>query len=198
MKILFTGLTLLFISTTCIAQLDQGTWIFGGSGSFNSYNEKSTFLESTNERKYNSMDLSGSIGYFVLDKMALGLRPGFSFLKGKSYIDDSEVAAHTKIGVGPFTRYYILEQDNQFNLLADLSYQIGYMKYPTRYGSSGHFNNLRILAGAEFFFNSSVGLELLLGYSKTYETLNKPSTSYSLNRAGFLASVGFQLHLERK
>ncbi len=196
MKSLLIGLTLLCISASSFAQLDKGTWLVGGSGSFNSFNQKSTSPAGFTETKFTNIELSGSLGYFFVRKLVAGLRPGYYFLKGKQD-NQGEVAGTTKLGIGPFVRYYFLDPEKQFNLLADVSYQIGFAKQPIGTKSTGKFTDLRLLAGTEVFFNSSVGLELLIGYSKSTETLNKPSLRYSYDRSGVLVSIGFQFHLEK-
>lgn len=195
MKSLLIGLTLLFISVSSFAQLNEKTWLLGGSGSLYSYSQNYISPLNTLEAKYTNIELSGTVGYFVVKKFAVGLRPGFSFFKG-NVTNQGDVSGITKAGIGPFARYYLLDSEKQFNLLADVSYQLGLTKEPIGTKSKGNFNSLTLLVGTEVFFNSSVGLEVLLGYRKTHEILNKPVFEYEDNRTGFLVSVGFQFHLE--
>lgn len=196
MKKLTTALFAILFSFSAKSQLSKGIWLTGGSGSFYSYNQQYVSTTNTTDAKYTSIEFSASVGYFLIDKLAIGLRPDFSYFKGKIN-NQGEVAGTTKYAIGPFTRYYFLKSEKQFNLLADLSYQVGFTKEPIGTKSTGNFNNLTLLAGTEVFFNTSVGVEILLGYSKTHETLNQPSFKYTDNRNGFLVSVGFQIHLEK-
>lgn len=188
-------LLVLTCSLSANSQLDKGVWLVGGSGSFYSYDQKYTSPTNTTNAEYTSIDLSASVGYFLLDKLVAGLRPGFSSFKGE-VANQGFVSGTTKYSVGPFARYYFLKTDKQFNLLADISYQLGFTKEPIGEKSKGSLNGFTFLAGPEVFFNSSVGLEVLLGYRKTHETLDKPTFKYTDNRSGFLVSVGFQFHLE--
>jgi hypothetical protein len=52
------------------------------------------------------------------------------------------------------------------------------------------------MAGPEVFFNSAVGLEVLLGYKSSAEDINNAPHAYSDKRKGFQVIVGFQIHLE--
>jgi hypothetical protein len=54
-----------------------------------------------------------------------------------------------------------------------------------------------IMAGPEIFFNSSVGLEILLGYKATTQTIDNSPTGFSDAHKGFQISVGFQIHLQK-
>jgi len=50
------------------------------------------------------------------------------------------------------------------------------------------------LAGPVIYFNSSVGLEVLLGYSSSLEDVENANKEV---RKGFQVAVGFQIHLEK-
>lgn len=191
--------TLMFLTTFLFfqanSQIQKGNWLAGGSGSFYSYNQKYTSQNNSTEGVYTSIDLSASVGYFFFERFAAGLRPGFSYFKGK--VDaQGEVGSPTKLLIGPFARYYFLKTDKPFNFLADVSYQIGNNKDVLSPKAKGKLNRFSVMGGTEVFFNSSVGLEVLLGYRKMYESRDHPTIGYSEERKGFFASVGFQIHLE--
>ena len=82
MKNLIFCFALLF-SKNSHAQIDKGIWLVGGSGKFYSYNSTYNSTSYSNEAKYTQIDLSPTIGYFVADKLALGIKPTFSSIKGK-------------------------------------------------------------------------------------------------------------------
>jgi len=96
---------------------------------------------------------------------------------------------------GPFARFYFLPADNQYNILADVSYQYGiYYSKPTK----GKINTLSASAGTVVFFNSSVGLEFLLGYYSRKEVIPLTTSGENITKQkGFQISVGFQIHLEK-
>ena len=195
MKTLSTFITLLVISLTTKSQIDKGIWLVGGSGALYSYNQ--TYLSQNNNTtaKYTNIELSASIGYFATDKFAFGLRPSFSSFKGEITSQGGLITNSKKYSIGPFARYYFLNADKPYNLLADISYQFGVNRNALPPKERGKLNSFSIMAGPEIFFNSSVGLEILLGYSIKEESITG-QTGYQDNRKGFQVSVGFQIHLE--
>lgn len=62
--------------------------------------------------------------------------------------------------------------------------------------AKGTLNKFSFLVGPEIFFNSSVGMEVLLGY-KTYNQKMVESFYTSYIENGFQIAVGFQIHLEK-
>ena len=190
-------LILLLLATTfsCAAfpQLQKKIWLLGGSGNLYSYHENFDFGADDYTAKYVNIGLSTSIGYFFANKLCGGLRPDLFYEKGSS-----SGGGHTnqlRVAVGPFMRYYFLNEERQFNLLADISYQLGINKYLTGSGQ-GKNNFLSAMTGVEVFFNSSVGLELLIGYQNQLITIDNSASEYSSNRKGFQTSIGFHFHLE--
>lgn len=196
MKQLLVACSIIFISLNVTAQLTKKTWLFGGSGSYYSYNEKYIAPSVSFTGKYASLDLTASVGYFFVDKFTAGLRPYLSIYKGNS--SGGATPYDFKLAAGPFIRYYFLKKDKQFNLLADASYQFGINQSKT--GSEhpkGKFNIFSIMAGAEVFFNSAVGIEILLGYKNQIASFENTPSAYTSKRSGLLASIGFQFHLTK-
>lgn len=194
MKPLFILLVSCCFTFTSFAQLTQGNWLAGGTGNFltSKYSYSSPTYTSSSDRV--EIDISANIGYFIIDKLALGLKPGYS--KFKDVVDGSAGNINSnqnRIYFGPFGRYYFLKADKQFNILTDVSYQYGlYWFTPTK----GNSNTFSASAGTVVFFNTSVGLELLLGYYSRKEVIKEPD-NISTNQKGFQMSVGFQIHLEK-
>lgn len=195
MKKLFLLLTLTTAYSMAQCQLDKGVWLAGGSGDLYSYNEEYTAPSVNFTGKYRSLDLSASIGYFFANKLTGGLRPYLSIYRGKS--SEGGSANDLKVAGGPFLRYYFLKEDKQFNLLADISYQFGINEARNGDNPKGKFNIFSIMAGIEAFFNSSIGLELLIGYKNQLATFDNSPSAYSSNRKGIQTSIGFQLHLQK-
>ncbi|MDO9260884.1 MAG: hypothetical protein Q7U08_02960 [Flavobacteriaceae bacterium] len=83
-----------------------------------------------------------------------------------------------------------------YNILAEVNYQFGNLSVSNLPNAKGTLNKLSFLVGPEIFFNSSVGMELLLGYKTTTQKMDNPNyISYHEN--GFQVAVGFQIHLEK-
>ncbi|MEP6677159.1 MAG: hypothetical protein ABJA78_18505 [Ferruginibacter sp.] len=198
MKNAFFLFSLITISIVAKSQISKGNWLVGGSGSLYSYNEDYQTTPPVNsvQYKYLNVDISASIGYFLLDKIVLGLRPAFSWFKGKgvSFTGNASGGStdNKRYQIGPFGRYYFLKKDKEFNIVGDISYQYGVVDLNDP--SNGHLNTFTISAGPVLYFNSSVGLEILLGYSSRNEFYGD-NKDY---RKGFLTSIGLQIDLEKK
>ncbi|HEU5164211.1 MAG TPA: hypothetical protein VFU29_01655 [Chitinophagaceae bacterium] len=195
MKTTLIALLFTLTLTSAHAQLTKKNWLVGGAGSFYSYNEDYNAPSVDVTAKYTSIDLSASIGYFFVDKFSAGLRPYFSSFKGESSGGGSTNSY--RLAIGPFARYYFLQSDKQFNLLSDISYQFGINNWLDGYPAKGKFNTFSVMAGTEVFFNTTVGLEILLGYKNQIASIDNSPSAYYSNKKGFQVSIGFQFHLEK-
>lgn len=165
------------------AQITKGNWMVGGSGSF--YNTKAENETSSSEGT--GLNIFGNIGYFPINKLAIGLSPSIGYSKTKG---NSE--AGKGYGIGLFTRYYFLHTENRINLFSHLEY-----RYTVSYSGStntGNGNNFIIKAGPAIYFNSSVGLEVTLNY-ENLKIASKNGSDTTFNNLNI--GVGFQIHLEK-
>lgn len=55
-----------------------------------------------------------------------------------------------RYAVGLFARYYFLTEEKPFNIVSDISYQIGAVKPE---GESGKMNEFSLMAGPVIYFN---------------------------------------------
>lgn len=182
---------LLFLASN--AQLEKGTWLVGGTASL--FSTKNTFTSVTTTTNTDALRLtiSPSIGYFLADKFTVGLRPGFTKIKSETAPNGGNTNEN-RLDIGPFARYYFLEKTKQFNFLLDASYQYGFYWFtPT----TGNRHTFSASAGAEVFFNSTVGLELLIGYYKQNERIDYTIGSTTSISRGLQMMIGFQFHLEK-
>lgn len=173
------------------SQLTKGNWLVGGNGKFYSYKSQYSSASYSSEASYTQIDLSPNIGYFVADKLAFGVRPTFSSIKGEVTTIGGGITNVQRYWFGPFGRYYFLEATGKTNLVTDVSYQFGLFNAG---GQKGDLRQFSALAGPVIFFNSSVGLEFLLGYSYSKEDVEMASKQ--INK-GFQIALGFQIHLEK-
>jgi hypothetical protein len=171
---------ILFFSTTLNAQILKGNWMMGGDATFST--NKETYPELT--FKTTSFGVSPNVGYFIIDKLAIGSSARLSYV-----IEDNSTTERTNnfnYGIGPFVRYYFLKPEKTINVFSEVSY---YFEKVNQTDTKG--NSIKIKAGAVYFLNSSVGLEVALNY------LNQKVNNYMTNNAVFLG-VGFQIHLEKE
>lgn len=195
MKPFLTIIIFLTFSSTAKSQLNKGTWLVGGSGTFYSYNETYNSPAANFTAKYTNIDISASAGYFVVDKLVIGLRPTFSSYKGAA-VDGGNTDSY-KLAAGPFVRYYFLQTDKPFNLLTDISYQFGLLQNLGALHSKGKNNTFSAMGGTEFFFNNTAGMEILLGYTQKVLSIKNSPDEFNNKKNGFQASIGFLLHLEK-
>jgi hypothetical protein len=187
---------LLFSTTISFGQLDKGVWIVGGSGSFSAYHRDFVTPAYTVIYKNVDMTISPSVGYFIIDKLALGFRPSYILQKsedrGSTGIASGGKSHFSSFEIGGFSRWYFLNKDNNYNIVSDITCNYG---LHSNFGSSsGKSYGFRFLTGPVIYFNSSIGIELLVGYNRS-KILNKDNIS-NLNK-GFLATIGFQIHFEK-
>jgi hypothetical protein len=186
---LFSFFSLIFLRAN--SQLSQGNWLVGGTANFYSYTDNTSSSSFNVDSKYTKIDISPSIGYFVIDKLAFGLKPTFSSISGKVTSSGGGTTNIQRYWIGPFGRYYILNKEKPFNIVTDISYQYGLFNSG---GQKGNLSNFSVLTGPIVYFNSSVGLEFLLGYSHSKEDIESAS---KIVIKGFQAAIGLQIHLSK-
>lgn len=192
MKCTLTFFFLLFLSFTGNTQLNKSTWLVGGTGSF--YSTENTYSSSiaTYTSDVVRISISPSVGYLLLEKFAVGIRPSYTKTKAQVTTASGINTNENRLDIGPFTRYYFLTANKEFNILTDVSYQYGFYWFtPTK----GKRHTFSASAGTVVFFNSSVGLELLIGYTTQTESINDTFKTKN-EQKGLQMSIGFQIHLE--
>jgi hypothetical protein len=158
-------------------QISKRNWLLSGSASIATINNES---EATLKYKQTNIQIAPSIGYFIKDRFAIGLRP--SLIYGSNNIGNDE----TVFAIGPFMRYYLLNTEKQFNIFAEPSYSYG-----TFSKAKLKQNTFSIAAGSVVYFNTSVGLEFIIAYSSSKVVSYKGAN----NELRF--GIGFQFSLEK-
>lgn len=128
--------------------------------------------------------IAPSIGYFLVDKFAVGIRPSFNYSQNNLIAGGKD---QTVLAVGPFIRYYFLPSGRPFNILAETAYAYYIFNNASTFKQHGLF----VAAGPVIYFNTSVGLEFLFGYSST------KVVGYDGRNTALRFGIGFQFHLER-
>jgi len=194
MKYIFLAFLSFIITSFAFGQLTKGNWLVGGSGRFNTYKNEIISSISTTNGKYTQIDFSPNIGYFLADKFALGIKTTVSSIKGDYTVEGGNGfggSSSQRYLIGLFSRYYLLDKEKQMNILVDANYQTGIIRGLN--DTKGSLNNFAIVGGPVIYFNSSVGIEFLLGYNREFEKYS--SQVYSEQKNGFIFSVGLQIHL---
>lgn len=193
MRYISTALILSFFFSNAQAQLSKGTWLLGGTANLSARRDSysSSVINSTSDVLV--IKILPSIGYFLADKFSVGFRPGYTKIKSETAGPGGGNTNENRLDFGPFTRYYFLNADKPFNLLTDIGYQYGtYWFTPTK----GTRHNFSASAGIAAFFNTSVAIEMLVGYYYQREKIRDFFGSLD-EQTGLQITIGFQFHLEK-
>ena len=182
MKRTLVVLAAVHFCSICNCQLTKKNWMIGGSLSFSS--QKTQFP--LNESKSTQFGITPKIGYFLADKWALGILGSFNY---DIYSVNNIKSKTTTYGIGSFMRYYFLTTENKYNIQTECYASYNNSKNNLQ-GKGGGFYSYGTLVGPVVYFNSSVGIELLLGYRGYKEISN------STRNNGFHLNLGIQVHLE--
>lgn len=191
-KLIISYLFILF----CLAansQITKGYWLIGGSGKFDSYNQKTILGTLNTEWNYTNIDISPSVGYFVKDRVAFGVRSTFSSIKGADVRGGIRQDEYT-FWIGPFSRYYFFKPGKQVNILTDISCQIGTSNVIY---DKNKLQKFSAMVGPAIYLNNSVGLEFLLGYNSSLEKFAGGGMGEKYSKKGFQVEVGLQIHLKK-
>jgi hypothetical protein len=195
---------------------------FGDNKSSTSYSNTPTVYESDG----NSFSISvyPSAGWFVKDRLAIGLNTSLSFYSSKSTSSNTSSTTTTEskytqpsVYIGPFVRYYFggTEKGSLFaQASAEVGINGGKSSSKTSTGSSSETKTkpkgnyyFTGAFGYEHFISNNVGLfgSLGVGYTSnktSYEYRPSTGTGYDYtskySNLSIPVSVGFRLYLQRK
>jgi hypothetical protein len=182
MKTLKITITILLFTITTNAQITKGNWMVGGYANYyNSSSESMNSSGSTSSSKGSSINVSPTIGYFIINNLACGL-------SGNFVLSIPEQGNNvTSYGAGPFVSFYFLKPEKRINILSQVGYYYGTSSNDSKY------NSYNFKAGPVIYFNSSVGLELTIDYSVSkYSYTSSSEFTFKSLSIGF----GFQIHLK--
>jgi opacity protein-like surface antigen len=183
MKSIFI-LTLLFSSLISVAQINKDQWLVGGNGTLSFPNPSFT------ESKFRTIEVNGNGGIFLLNRLAAGIRFGYSHIKesgtvfsNNQYYEQTE----RQINTGPFVRYYFLPTTKRLNLLAEASYYRGWAKSANLDGySKSNRHGYAFSAGPSLFLAPNIALEMTLNYEHDQSWYKSSALK---------VKIGFQIHL---
>lgn len=176
---------LTFICDGASAQLQKGTFIIGGSGSFQYTNYD---VEGDPHHKFSEFAASPAVGVFVVKKLALGMR--FTYSGVKQIVDTPSYKYGNKnYQYSPFIRYYLLSNKKPYNIIADASFDfqvITYKRDDQKVKNTG--SGFSISAGPVIFFSPQTALEWSIGYR---------GTKIGEKVYSFFTAIGFQFHFKK-
>jgi outer membrane protein len=168
-KVLLFGAVALFTSLS--AQTEKGSWIIGGSTNlgFNSLSSKVEFQgKSQDGPKVSSFSFSPSVGYFVADKIAVGLDATFASVSQEfKFEGGTDKSTTSTFAIMPTATYYF-KSDSK--LLPYLGAGIGFSSVKEDDGNEASTTSglaWKGKGGLVYLLNQTVGLDLGLTYLGT-------------------------------
>ena len=196
MKKIIIGLITALAVTSSFAQFEKGRILAGGSVGFSTHTYK---VESNTTKittgKSTSLSFNPKVGYFIIDKLALGV--GLNIMTSTDKDSrSSDKSTSSSVSIDPFVRYYLNP-----GIFFQGAFGVGSNNYKETNGNTTtttKFNatNWSISTGYAIFLNDYVAIEPSIGY-QSYANKNK-SSDFKLIDSGLFINVGFQIYLGAK
>jgi hypothetical protein len=181
---------LFFLFFKSHSQITKGNWLVGGNANFSSSHYRG---DVTVNQDKTTIAVEPKIGYFIIDKLSTGLLLRYSNDRGKSPGVTNSQQNVSSFGIGPYLRYYFLESGKMANVFVETSYQYGTSKTNTGYGITNYkINSFSFSGGPVIYFNTTVGLEVTVGY------LTSKYINYKDHSNHLQIGIGLQIHLEKE
>lgn len=182
------------------AQTEKGSWVIGGSTNlgFNSVTTKySVENESETSPATNTFSFTPTVGYFVMDNLAVGIDLGLLNVSTKD--DDYKETSNT-FSVMPTGTYYFKATPS---LRPYVGAGVGYAttKYTEKFANISESEDYDGLAwkakgGFVYLLNQNIGIDLGLGYSQFTNKETVSDIDYKTTAGTFGVNVGFSLFLK--
>lgn len=187
-KLVLLYIVLLFMTLNAKSQISKNTITIGGEiygnvGFFDSDQGNSS-------SEYN-IGFGPQIGYFLINNLEIGLRPGFSYnynkysfdndweLKNSSWETSINIFCNKYFGEGPLKPY------------VGIGFQFGYLKVKSihssidessnEYDYENEFKSFNLItdatAGIAYFINQSISIDILLNYGYSLKKWNRDTDS---------------------
>ncbi|MEN4762087.1 MULTISPECIES: OmpW family outer membrane protein [unclassified Chryseobacterium] len=202
-KLLLAGAVALFGLSN--AQMTKGDWVISGNTGLGFNAQSSTVKangESNDGPKISNFSITPSVGYFVIDGLAVGIDLGFNSNTNKF---DGDKLTNTTFSVMPTATYYFNTGSKLFPFVGA---GIGYATYKEKYSlSSGAAFNAdstndgltwKAKAGVTYMATQSLGINLGLGFDQFYTKNTVLNTEVKTTRNNFGVNVGFSYFIKAK
>ena len=184
-------------SVSAVAQIEQGTWMLGGSAGISSSKNNISFPGSDVEIKTRTGTLSPNVGYFLADRFASGVIVSFTKTRSENSVNEIDSRTST-FGFGPSFRYYF-PLSEKVALFPRVSYifqktvQHGAIFDPVSGGvieetDKTKSGTLNAGGGLTYFLNKNIGVEGILNYQAYSSEGSDYTGSLSFN-------IGFQIYV---
>jgi len=191
-KLLMIVAVMAFVSTASFAQTEKGKMIVSGASDLSYSSVKETPEQNGREgesTKYKNFNISPTLGYFVMDNLAVGLM--FDYTSQKEKEEGSEEGKYNTFMFGPMVRYYFGTTNIKPYVHADVMFGSSKSEQgntETKYKSTGW----DLGGGVAFFLNEYVSIDMGLKYGSLTEK-NKDNSEYKYKTKGLAFTGGFSI-----
>lgn len=212
-KLLLAGAVALFGLSN--AQMTKGDWVISGNTGMGFNNTTTTVKvggNSVDGPKVNSFSITPSVGYFVIDKLAVGIDLGY-FNTTTKY--QGVKSTNSTFSVMPTATYYFT---NSSKLVPFLGAGIGYASNKTKYSFyNSNINNdgfdpllmqdtenttdglaWAVKGGVTYMATQSLGINLGISYNQFSNKETIMNTDVKTNIKTFGVNVGFSYFIKGK
>ncbi|REC50059.1 outer membrane beta-barrel protein [Chryseobacterium pennipullorum] len=211
-KLILAGAVALFGLSN--AQMTKGDWVISGNTGIGFNNATTTVKiggKSLDGPKVNTFSIAPSVGYFVIDKLAVGIDLGYISTTTKY---DGNKSTNSSFSVLPTATYYFT---NSSKLVPFLGAGIGYASNKTKFSYAGAINNeiidpllvqgtetttdglaWRVKGGVTYMATPSLGINLGISYDQFSNKETIMNTEVKTNVKTFGVNVGFSYFIKGK
>lgn len=199
-KLLLAGAVALFGLSN--AQMTKGDWVFSGNTGlgFNSIDTNTKVEGQTYDgAKVSTFSVTPSVGYFVIDKLAVGIDLGFTNLTTK---EDGDKTTISSFSVMPTATYYFA---NSSKLVPFLGAGIGYASNKTKETFAGTSTEYtadglawKVKGGVTYMATQSLGINLGVSFDQFANKETYFATEYKNTVNTFGVNVGFSYFIKAK
>lgn len=188
---------------TANAQTEKGNWMFGGSTTFNFNSTKPSAKQdgvTVDGNKTSTIAATPSVGYFVINNLAVGMDLELSAQKTKDYdsFTSSTVDVKTTIfSVIPSATYYFKNESKALPYIgAGAGYAVAKAKVDGNSIDPTNFFVWKVKGGVAYMITNDISVDFGLNYHQLSTKYNYPSgESYKSFNKNFGANLGFTLFL---
>ncbi|MCD1117016.1 OmpW family outer membrane protein [Chryseobacterium turcicum] len=184
------------------AQMTKGDWVISGNTGLGFNSASSTVKangESEDGPKISKFSITPSVGYFVMDGLAVGIDLGLDS-ETKKY--DGDKTTDTRFSVMPTATYYFNTGSKFFPFVG---VGVGYATNKTKETLSGISDNYtadgltwKAKAGVTYMATQSLGVNLGVGFDQFYSKNTYFNTEVKTTRNNFGVNVGFSYFIKSK
>ncbi len=176
------------------AQTEKGNWIFGGNTSFSFASTNATIEfdgeEVDDDNKSSVFSVTPSVGYFVIDNLAVGMDLSFTSTKEDDGNNDFTVSSFAVIPSGT----YFFEAGDKFKPYVGVG--VGLISTSAGDDDINKSSGLAIRGkgGVAYFLNESIALDFSVQYLNTSQK-NKEESDLVTKNNSIGVGFGFSLFL---